>query len=86
MIPIRRQEEREARERERIQNIEPEIDRSRRKTFGQIQAEFAKAGINIGERGRSVPSEDPEAVRIKLGLTVEEWNAIPNQPARLRNR
>ena len=87
MFPIRRQEEREARERERIQNIELEIDRSQRKTFGEIKAEFAKVGVHIG-RGRAVEyeRETPEAVRIRLGATVEEWNAIPDQPANFRSR
>ena len=56
MFPIRRQEEREARERERIQNIELEIDRSQRKTYGDIKEEFAKVGINIS-RGRAVEHE-----------------------------
>lgn len=86
MIPIRRRDDHEARERARLRNREPEIDRSKRATAEEIKADLAKRGFVMGERGRVVAIETPDMVKAKLGITNEQWNAIPDQPESMRNR
>ena len=46
-----------------------------RKTYEEIQADLAKAGIFIGGAREIV---DPQKVRETYGLSQEQWDAIPN--------
>jgi hypothetical protein len=81
MEPVRRQAEREHRERACQESLPPPVDRTGRKTYEQIQAEFAAVGIFIGG-ARALPKETAATVKAKLGLTDEQWNAIPDRTNR----
>jgi hypothetical protein len=52
-----------------------------RQTVEEIRAEMAKRGIHLGRSGRG-QIETPASAKAKLGLTDEQWNAIPDGPAR----
>lgn len=56
-----------------------------RKTYEEIQAEFAAVGIFIGNQPKR-SSETAETVRAKFNLTQEQWDALPNLPERKQQR
>jgi hypothetical protein len=75
--PWRRQMERERLARKSLDALPPPVeDRSKRKTYAELQADCAKAGIFIG--GKPAPIQDVTAFRESHGLSQEQWDAIPN--------
>lgn len=75
--PWRRQMEREAIARQAAKALPPPIqDRSKRKTYEQIVEECRAAGIMIGPKGKS--GVDIGEFRNKHGISLEQWNAIPD--------
>lgn len=77
--PTRRLLEREKAAREQIAEREQlAIEHKRsRKTYEQLQAELAEAGIFIG-LGPPQKAIDIAAFREKHGISQEQWDAIPN--------
>lgn len=59
---------------------EDELDRSNRPSYEQIREKFAAVGIHIGGK-RAAPSEPVEKAMERLGVTKEQWDAIPNAKA-----
>jgi hypothetical protein len=47
-------------------------------TFEEFKAEMARRGVFIG--GRRPMIETAEMVKIKLGITEEQWKALPDLP------
>jgi len=82
MAPVRRQQQREAIERKNKQSLEAPVDRSRRKSYAEIQADFAAASIFIGGPRRPAPRDTAASLKAKYGISEADWNAIPDRPAR----
>lgn len=49
-----------------------------RKTYAEIQAEFAEVGIHFGDK-KSAPT-DVQKFCAEHGISREQWDAIPNAP------
>jgi hypothetical protein len=47
-----------------------------RKTYEQLQAELAEVGILIGDQPKK--PVDIGAFRAKYGISLEQWNALPD--------
>jgi hypothetical protein len=85
VAPIRRQQQREAIERKNREALEPPIDRSGRKTYEEIKAEFAAVGVYIGG-ARPIPPAVPAAsFKAKYELSDAEFDAIPDLPPRSKS-
>ena len=82
--PIERQIERE-RAWANARALPAPVNRETRKTYEQIQAELAEAGIFIGEgKAGPVPMKVAD-IQEKYGITKEQWDAIPNAKCAERN-
>lgn len=49
-----------------------------KQTFSEMKVEMKLRGLYVDEKG--LAPEEPEVVRNKLGLSQEQWDALPNQP------
>lgn len=56
--------------------FEAENDRSNRKSYAEIQADFAKVGFRFGKR--AYQPVDPKEVMQKYNISQEQWDAIPS--------
>lgn len=79
--PTRRLMEREKAARQQIEERERLAIKSHRprKTYEELKAELAEAGIFIG-RGRPQKAIDIAAFREKFNISQEQFDAIPNAP------
>jgi hypothetical protein len=75
--------DRETRRAEREKQIQEQFaarlqitDQRPRKTYEQLQAELAEAGIFIGKQPKN--PLDIGAFRTKYGISLAQWDAIPN--------
>jgi hypothetical protein len=83
MAPRRAEMARAARIRAQLEaNREAEVDRSSRPSYEDIQRKFADAGIMIGGRQRVGATEPVEKMIERLGVTREQWDAIPEAKER----
>lgn len=78
--PRKRRQERELLEREQLSERRQIAiaDQRPRKTYEQLQAELAAAGIFIGKKNNE-PVKVDEFCQ-KHGLSKEQWDAIPDAP------
>ena len=56
----------------------PPVQREGRKTYEELQAECARAGLVFGGKSRIAAPESIKEFREKFGITPEQWNAIPD--------
>lgn len=82
MAPQRAAAAREARLRVQFAEREmTEADRSNRPSYEELQQRCAEVGLHIGGRKAMGPREDPEAIRERMGISKEQWDAIPEAKA-----
>lgn len=81
VAPLRRKHQREAIERKNKEALEPPVDRSGRKSYEEIQADFAAVGMYIGG-APPTPTESAASLMAKYGISEADWNAIPDLPWR----
>lgn len=55
----------------------------KRQTYEEAKAEMAQCGIFFDQAGRPKRLETEKTVRERLGITKEQWDAIPNAPPRI---
>jgi hypothetical protein len=83
MAPIRREEDRQEIERQYRRSLPPPIDRSNRPTYEELKARCAADGLMIGKQtSADNPVKAAADFRAQNGISLEEWNAIPNAPRR----
>ncbi len=78
MLPIRRDEDREERERQ-YRALPPAEDRSKRPSFQELADDCAKVGIFIGGRRRASQIVTAESACETLGITKEQFDSIPDR-------
>lgn len=82
MAPIRRQEARDAAQREQAMRPPMLEDRSQRPTYDELVARCARDGLFIGRRGkgRHPPMSDAElsAFKAEHEISDEQWGDLPN--------
>jgi hypothetical protein len=83
--PQRRKYEREFLERKNKEALEPPVDRSGRKSYEEIQAEFAAVGIYIGSARPATATESAASFKAKTGISDAEYDAIPDLPPRSKS-
>lgn len=76
--PLRRQEERDSRP---LMLPAPPIDRSRRKTYEQLQELCARDGLLIGKRQPENKAKAAREFMEKVGISQEQFDRIPNAPS-----
>ena len=76
MLPIRREEERQEREREYRRYREQPVSRTHRPAYEELKADCAEDGLILG--GRASTRESTKEFRERLGISAEQWNAIPD--------
>lgn len=78
MIPIRREEERQEREREYMRNREAPVYRAQRPSYEELQERCARDGLIIGPGRRKSTAQETAEFRERNGISQEAWNAIPD--------
>lgn len=75
--PYYRREERNSRK----SLPEPEIDRSNRPTYEELQARCAKDGLLIGKKyqGSLDPIREADKLKRELGITEQQWAQLPDR-------
>ena len=75
--PTRKLIERQAQARQQLEERDQLAipDRSKRKTYEQLQVELAEVGIFIGAQNKPINIDE---FRAKHGISKEQWDAIPN--------
>lgn len=78
MAPIRREEDRQEREREYRASLPPPVDRTKRPTYEELKAKCAEAGLVIGKPRPRILETEIAKFRADNGISAEQWDAIPN--------
>lgn len=79
MAPIRRQQERDSRP---LMLPSPPVDRSKRKTYAELQEICARDGLVIGRKKPENRERYARDFRAKHDVPDAVWDAIPDAPVR----
>jgi len=81
MLPIRREEDRQERERLYRAQLPPPDDRSQRPSYDELRAKHGPNwGITDPGRPKRTDWREAAAAAVKSQVSAEEWAKIPNAP------